>query len=115
VNNERLVRSIIVKQRRQPFVEYATVIILLPLLVDLALGFVVRLKTRRAFWSILACLLIPPAVAVVSAGPLLGERTEAEALMLCIFFWTPFGFAGCATGVIFGYLLRQRRQNDSST
>ena len=92
--------------------------ILLPLLADLVLGFMVRLWSRRAHWSVFTCLIIPPAVAMVAPAPraLFAEGGEAQYWATLMFiFWVLFGFAACVTGVLLGYLLRQRRDSTPRT
>ncbi len=87
--------------------------VLVALLIDFAVGFLIRVCSRRAFWSILACVVIPTTVAVMAFGPqtLLAEASESQGLAIMGFvFLALFGFTACATGVLVGYLLRQRKR-----
>jgi hypothetical protein len=88
------------------------------LVLDLALGMLIRAVTRRAIWSVLACVLIPPLTAVIPFGldNLLdapnGDRGMAHYYAVLGFtFLAFFGLAASATGALLGRLLRFRNES----
>jgi hypothetical protein len=79
------------------------------LLLDLILGMGIRAFTRRAAWSVLASLVVPPLTAVLPFGTnaLLVDTDPAHYHAILGFaYLTAFGFAAFCTGTLFGYLLK---------
>ena len=86
--------------------------IIIPLLVDIGLGLLVRWLLRNALWSALGFFLVPLSVAVImSGGPryLFSDGGEAHgwAAMAFVFF-ALFGFPTYVLGVLVGQMLRKR-------
>ena len=86
--------------------------IIIPLLIDLTIGMLVRRLLRNAFWSALGFFLVPLSVAVImSGGPryLFSDDGEAHGWAVLAFnFFAIFGFPTYLLGILVGQMLRKR-------
>jgi hypothetical protein len=86
-------------------------------LVLVVIGMLVRAFTRRAVWSVMLCLVLPPAAIVLTLkDALFVDRGLAHAAALS---YAPlilgFAFAATATGVLLGFLVRPPDEKSGNT
>jgi hypothetical protein len=82
-----------------------------PLVLDLCLGVVVGLWSKRVLWRVIAIPGIAFTVALVRSfqfGNIFTQSGESGGwAMLCIMQLAPAGLIACGLGILFGCLLRR--------
>jgi large-conductance mechanosensitive channel len=82
-----------------------------PLIVNLALGFIVALCSRRIVWSLVSCSAIPLLVVIVRYADIFSGSGEAVqfGLMQAFMFVLVPGLAACWLGAFLGLFVRRLR------
>ena len=92
--------------------QHAITIMIIPLLIDLIIGMLVRRLMRNAIWSALGFFLVPPSVAVItSGGPryLFSDGGESHGWAVLAFnLFALLGFPTYLLGVVVGQMLRKQ-------
>jgi hypothetical protein len=82
-----------------------------PLVLDLCLGVIVGLWSKRVLWRVLAIPSIAFTVALVRSfrfGNIFTQSGESGGwAMLCLMQLAPAGLIACGLGILFGYLVRR--------